>query len=301
MPPEPSDPEKSWKRALTLSAGVHVLILLIVVFGLPFLPQREFDTPMPIGIEVMDVSEVAQTTKPEASSTKAEKQVDTPTPPVPPKVQEKPKPPSEPKPKPEPEKPKEEPPKPPPQSDLSDQPPEEKPVEKPEPKPEPPKEEKPKEEPKKDEPDTQEEDFEAVLKNLSPEETTAEKPAEENLMTQSPVQEEASSGTIGDRITMSEMDALRRQLAQCWSILAGAEGAQDLVIEVRMQVNADRTVQSAEIVDQMRYNSDEIFRSAADSAMRAVRNPMCNPLNLPPEKYDQWKSIKVRFDPREMF
>jgi hypothetical protein len=59
-------------------------------------------------------------------------------------------------------------------------------------------------------------------------------------------------------------------------------------------------VQDAQIVDTMRYNSDTYYRAAADSALRAVRNPQCNPLDLPPQKYELWKTIVVTFDPRKM-
>ena len=37
---------------------------------------------------------------------------------------------------------------------------------------------------------------------------------------------------------------------------------------------------------------------APESALRAVRQ--CAPYNLPAEKYDAWKQVKVTFDPREM-
>lgn len=302
MPPEPSDSEKSWKRAVTISAIVHVIVLLVAIFGIPFLPDRTYDEPIPIGIEVMDVSEMATTDKPEASSRKAEqkKPEEKPTPEQPPQAKEPPKPVATPKPV---EKPPEkvEEAKPPPQNDLADIE-EPKPKEKPEEKPTPPKEEPKKEEPKKDEPDTQEEDFQSVLKNLAPS-PTDEKPAEQDMMTTAPLADAPSAGTLGDKVTMSEMDALRRQLAQCWNLTAssGAAEAEDLKIGVKLIINADRTVQSAEIVDQMRYASDEFFRAAADSAIRAVRNPLCSPLNLPPEKYDQWKSLTIRFDPSEMF
>ena len=40
--------------------------------------------------------------------------------------------------------------------------------------------------------------------------------------------------------------------------------------------------------------------AAADSAVRAVRNPKCSPLELPADKYDQWKRIDFTFDPRDM-
>ena len=43
------------------------------------------------------------------------------------------------------------------------------------------------------------------------------------------------------------------------------------------------------------------YKVAADSALRAVKNPICNPLKLPPEKYEKWKVMTLNFDPRHMF
>ncbi|MES2729559.1 MAG: hypothetical protein V4621_05620 [Pseudomonadota bacterium] len=298
---DPSDHEnENWKRAKRISISIHLGVIILIIFGLPFLPDREYDTPIPVGIEVMDVSEIAQTNVPEASSRKAEKpEKEKPPEPVKPQVTEPPKPKVEDKPKPAPEKPKEETPTPPPVDDLADvkeEKPKEKPKDKPKPAPEKPKEEKPKDEPD----ETQETDFESVLKNLTPETPTTDAPAEKDVETDAPPAEEAAAGALSDRLTMSEMDALRQQLSRCWSITAGAENAEDLVIEIRMQVSAERIVQSAEVVDLGRYAADTYFRAAADSALRAVRNPLCSPLELPEGKHDQWKSLKVRFDPREM-
>ena len=83
--------------------------------------------------------------------------------------------------------------------------------------------------------------------------------------------------------------------------MAGAQDSENTVVEVAVVVNPDRTVRSAKIVDQMRYNSDTFYRAAADSAVRALNNPRCTPLNLPPEKYDQWREMTIVFDPKEMF
>ena len=44
--------------------------------------------------------------------------------------------------------------------------------------------------------------------------------------------------------------------------------------------------------------SDAFFRSAAESALRAVLR--CSPLRLPREKYDTWKNSTFTFDPRDM-
>ncbi len=96
------------------------------------------------------------------------------------------------------------------------------------------------------------------------------------------------------------MDALKQQLSQCWNIPASAKDAQDLVVELDVEVNPDRSVASATIVDQGRMASDPVFRAAALSAKRALSIPACMPLALPPDKYDEWKSMTLRFDPKEM-
>jgi hypothetical protein len=73
-----------------------------------------------------------------------------------------------------------------------------------------------------------------------------------------------------------------------------------LIVELIIDVNPDKTVANTDIVDKSRYASDSFFRAAADSAVRAVRNPQCSPLELPEGKYDQWKRIDFTFDPRDM-
>ena len=83
--------------------------------------------------------------------------------------------------------------------------------------------------------------------------------------------------------------------------MAGAANAADQVVEISVTVNEDRTVANAKIVDQGKYNSNPFFRAAADSAMRALRNPICTPLNVPPNKYSQWHQMTIVFDPKEMF
>jgi hypothetical protein len=110
----------------------------------------------------------------------------------------------------------------------------------------------------------------------------------------------AQSGArlAGDRLTLSEEEALRAQLARCWNIPAGAMDAQNLQVTIRAVINPDRTVASAEIVDNGRLG-DSFYRAAADAARRALF--LCSPLALPPDKYEQWQQITFNFDPRDMF
>lgn len=102
-------------------------------------------------------------------------------------------------------------------------------------------------------------------------------------------------------LAISEIDLVRQQVRECWSLPAGAREAEDLSIEIKMAMNPDGTVRQARILDQGRLQTDPFFRAAAESALRAVLNPRCNPLKLPPEKYQQWQNMTLIFDPQQMF
>ena len=103
------------------------------------------------------------------------------------------------------------------------------------------------------------------------------------------------------KLAISEIDLVRQQIRECWSLPAGAREAENLSIEIKMAMNSDGTVQKARIIDQGRLKSDPFFRAAAESALRAVLNPRCNPLKLPPEKFRQWQNMTLIFDPQKMF
>ena len=284
--------DSSMKGPVFTSAFFHVLLFIVTAVGLPFIARDHELLSRPISVEVVTPDQISQTNRVAAPVKPKEEE-------LPPPKQEKPSPPkmAEEAPpdlsKPKPPEIKEEV-KAPPVEQLAP------------PKPEKKKQEvKPKEKPKlpkqdvtKVEKKTQEQDFQSLLKNLTPD-AKEENPVESPQTAKDSAQG-AQIATLADRLTMSEMDALRHQLAGCWNVMAGAKFAEDLVVEVRVIVNRDRTVQQATILDQGRYNRDSHFRAAADAALRALRNPQCAPLALPPDKYNEWKTTVIRFDPSEM-
>jgi hypothetical protein len=324
------------RGSLIFSAIFHLAVVALIFVGLPQLFKPKPLEDMPIAVQLVTLApetratEVTKTPpKPEA---KPEPQVAEATPeppkPEPPKAEPpKPAPPPPPEPKPlPPEPPKPEPPKPvppPPPPPLPEPKPEPKPPEpKPEPKPEPPKPEPPKVEPKpeppkpkvveapkpkaKPEPPKPDQkqlasEFDALLKNLTRQKTA---PTPENVQPkakQAPAQQQASSQPIaplGAQLTVSELDLIRQQISQCWNIDPGSKDMQRQRPEFRVYMNEDGTIRSATLLnaDQM---SDPIFRSAAESAQRALRNPRCQPLKLPPQKYDQWQTFTITFDPKD--
>lgn len=272
----PDDP--SMKGPLIASGVFHVLLFVLTAVGMPFVVKEHKIISTPLSVEIVEIDKKTTTKEPIEISkpVKAEKK------PAPPKKEEAP--PKQDKPAKPVKMDAPEPPRPDALESVSVIPkakPNVPPIKKPKP------EEKKPEKPKKD--------FHTLLKNLAPD--SPEEPEEKAA-------ESASSASqvvaLDERVTMSEMDALRRQLAGCWNIPSGAKYAEQLVVEVRLTVNPDRTVQSASILDKGRYNRDSYYRAAADAALRALRNPKCSPLALPPEKYNQWKVMTIGFDPSQM-
>jgi hypothetical protein len=103
-------------------------------------------------------------------------------------------------------------------------------------------------------------------------------------------------------LTLSEIDAVRQQIARCWNLPAGAKDVEETVIDVSVTMNPDGMVREAHLKGGgARMRTDSFYRAVAESALRAVLNPRCQPFKLPREKYDQWKNMTLSFNPREMF
>ena len=288
------------RDALVYSVLSHAVIMVIGYFGLPYIQREAVLTNTPIMVEIVNVSELTNA--------------------PPPKPEKKPPPKAEKKPPQHPKKPSQTaaPPPPPPAKDpeVAALPAEPKPKAKPKPKPE----AKPKPKPirklakakprrKPKPPDA----FTSVLRTVEklknrppPKENKKEdkKPEKKETFEQQMAQALMSRTARHDplrSLAISEIDLVRQQIRECWSLPAGAKEAENLSIEIKMAMNPDGTVRQARILDQNRLQSDPFFRAAAESALRAVLNPHCNPLKLPPEKYQQWQNMILIFDPRDMF
>ena len=113
-------------------------------------------------------------------------------------------------------------------------------------------------------------------------------------------QEEVFTEKVAAIMTISEIDLLRQQLHSCLNLNVGVANLKEIKPVIFIEVNPDRTVKSAKVVNQERL-IDPSFRTAAEAAMRAVNNPDCSPLLLPEDKYDLWKEINFTFDFSWMF
>ena len=178
-------------------------------------------------------------------------------------------------------------------------------TEKPKPKPQPKKPAPKKPEPKKD---TKKPELANPLKSLLASVDALEK-AEGNTDTTATIKEGTEVNNMGieggtggsyfSELSISEIDAIAGRLRACWNLDPGAMGIEDMIVEIRAQLNQDGTVRRVDILDTSRYNSDSHFRSVADSAKRAVY--ICAPYSILAdkyaEKYDLWKTMRLRFNP----
>ena len=272
-------------RGVALSAALHVVLGTLLIAGLPKLFDPPAPEEMPVAVQLVTIAPETRATRPNPNQPRPDAKPEIPDAETPvAKPEAKPAPPlplKPPEPKPEP-----------------------KPVEKveaprPKAKPEPTSQmvkNEPKPEPKKYDPGQ----FEALLKNLAPQQSapSPDAPPQKPRVASARASSQPRA-PLGGQLTASELDLIRQQIARCWNVPAGARDAKDLVVEIRVVVDRDGTVQQATIVDQGRLG-DPFFRAAAESAKRAFFNPQCRPLHLPVEKYAIWKDLVVDFSPKDI-
>lgn len=296
---------------LILSFGFHFAAFLFAIFGLPSPSPSIVMEHRVIDVEVVSVTETP-TPQPNPE----------PAPPPPPKKSKAPPPPP-PEPKPAPPQQAALPPEPEPEPEPAPAPPPEpkvKPVEAPPPPPKPKVEKKPKPSPPKVAPRPKarpKPDFASMmLKTVEKlKETPPPKPKEKKqkksfeqkmaaLMKRKSLStpERAQQAPLGQNLTISEIDAIKRQVERCWLVPAaiGAKDVEDMLVQIRLKLNPDGTLRESRIVDRFRLETNATYKAVAESALRAIRNPRCNRFTLPVQKYDVWKDMVLRFNPGEM-
>ena len=106
-----------------------------------------------------------------------------------------------------------------------------------------------------------------------------------------------------ERVTISERNAMintvKRRMEPCWNFQAGSKKAQDIIVELEVKLRPNGRVLEASIKNQLDLKTN-FERAAGESALRAVLNPDCQPYELPIKRYSIWKDLKLTFNPREM-
>ncbi len=94
----------------------------------------------------------------------------------------------------------------------------------------------------------------------------------------------------------SDAAIISNQIIPHWVVASGVKNAETLIIRIRIKVkdNGEVPASSIEILDKDRYNSDAVFKSAADSAKRAILK--ASPLKIPAEKMHLFRDFEISFN-----
>ena len=306
------------RSGASISALLHALVIVLIVVGLPDILKSERQPLVAIAVEVVTAEALKKEPVKKASPKPAPKK--SPPKPQPPKAMKRPPPPP---PTPEPPKQRTK------LAELAPKPvekpkpaPKVKPVPVPKPKPKPTvknPEPKPQRKPKppaetqvaaksplaprpKRKPKPPPDEFQSLLKNLANEKKQRKREPEkklEKIASKSPPTPKRSA--LQERmIAQGLAQAINSQVTPCWKIQAGAKDAANMRVAVNIRLNPDGSLgRQPRVQDDTRMSRDGFFRAVAESALRALRDPVCMPLKLPYEHYDMWKEISFVFDPRE--
>ena len=152
-----------------------------------------------------------------------------------------------------------------------------------------------KKEPKKEE----KKRMESILKSIEKIKTQTKSNIKEDLKDEKPEKEEQveekKNLSLGEKLTISEKDAIRRQFYKCWIVPAGAKNLKDLIVSIKIKLDQDGNVIFSKLIN--KKSNDSFFRTASESALRAINHPECKKLKVPKKKYETWKEIILDFDP----
>jgi outer membrane biosynthesis protein TonB len=295
------------RTSLAISSLFHVGVIAVSYYGLPALRDNTPLVDTPVIVELVSVADITNVApKPQPKATPAPPKAKPPPPPPPPKVVEAQPPPPEPEIK----------------EEVAALPPVPEPKVKPKPKPKIEAKPKPKVKAKPKAPvklakikprrkPKPPDAFASVLKTLAELESTAPAPKKKEkkpepkkdafeLEIAKALASKSNTFDASRPVSISEIDLVRQQITRCWIVPAGAKDAQNLVIDIAVQMNRDGTVQHAELRKGSGRMSDPFYRTAAESALRAVLNPRCQPFKLPAKKFDRWKTMTLSFNPSDI-
>ncbi len=294
--------DKQFKHSLTASGVIHLVLLVVFIFGFPRVFERLPEEPNIITFEILPVSEInnvkteniiakkaveqeksREVKKSEAAKKESPKPIDT-------KAEEE---------KVEKEKPKEE------LKDAEKVPEkkeekkkeDKKPVEEKQDKKEKPKD-KPKAKPKVA--PKEEDSIDSILKNLEEESEGDDQKAlkKSNKEKQAGTKKARGADYNEDSpLSITELMLIKSQVERNWRPPVGTQNLKDVRVILHMTLANDGTVTDVSIKDVIcPPNSDLTCKLTAESAVRAVRQ--ASPIeNLPIDRYDLWKEFNMLFDP----
>lgn len=106
---------------------------------------------------------------------------------------------------------------------------------------------------------------------------------------------------IDPRAAATLAQAIQAQVAPCWNPPIGGRDVRRMTVVIRADYTRDgRVIGNPTVAGQTgaTAGNQDYARAFAETARRAVLR--CQPLKLPPNLYDLWKSVEINFDPESM-
>lgn len=105
----------------------------------------------------------------------------------------------------------------------------------------------------------------------------------------------------GPPLTGAERDGLRLAVSRCWNVGALSTEALEvtIVVGVDMQRDGKPLINSINLISH-ENGSAAAAKQAYEAARRAIIRCGASGYDLPAEKYEQWKSVEIKFNPESM-
>jgi colicin import membrane protein len=108
---------------------------------------------------------------------------------------------------------------------------------------------------------------------------------------------------IGDMsaATMDIQAAFLQQMRECWNFPAGAPNPEQLIVEMDIRLSPDGHLvgrPQLSSATQAAMSGNPFMKAAGEAALRAVG--VCEPYQLPQDRYDRWRELTLIFDPTKM-
>jgi len=107
------------------------------------------------------------------------------------------------------------------------------------------------------------------------------------------------TGDVTATLSSVQMGAIGDKVRECWDIDRGALGIETMSVQLIVTFDERGTARDAEFgpADVGRVGSDPRFRAFAERARRAVLDPRCSDLPLPPSDLGRTGTLTFRFKP----
>jgi hypothetical protein len=112
-----------------------------------------------------------------------------------------------------------------------------------------------------------------------------------------PEAETGPAAAAGPPLPQGERDGLRVAVGRCWNFSALGTDAAKVTVVVGMDMSRDGVPSNLRMISH-EGGGEAAARQAYETARRAILR--CQPYALPAEKFDQWQSIEMTFNPERM-